>query len=269
MPIHPTAVVDPAAEIHPEADIGPLTVIQGRVRIGRGTRVIAGAFLFGDTELGEDNVIYPGALIGVDPQDMSYKGEKSRLVVGNRNTFREHTEIHRGTAATGETVIGNDGFFMNHCHVAHDCRISDRVIMAGGSLLAGHVHLGERAFLSGNCVVHQFCRIGTLAMFRGLSGASRDVPPYCICDNRGVLRGINVIGMRRAGIPSSDINAVRKAFRTIFMHKGNFAAFVARAEQEANGSPMVATLIEFLRAPTKRGITMGSSTTDPDDGMEG
>ena len=175
MPIHPTAIIDPRAEVDPSAEIGPYVVIDGPVRVGTGTRVLARAYLTGATVIGRDNVIHAGAVIGDAPQLIGFGGGPTPLRIGDRNVIRENCEVHRASTADGATLIGDDNFLMSHCHVGHDSRIGNRVIVATGAMLGGHVEVADQVFISGNCVVHQFVRIGRLALLRGLSRTSRDV----------------------------------------------------------------------------------------------
>jgi len=258
MPIHPTALIDPRAEIHPEADIGPYVVIDGPVQVGRGTRVLAPAVLTGTSEIGEDNEIHMGAIIGHVPQDLAYKGWQSFLKIGHRNIIREHSQIHRGTIEGSTTVIGNDNFLMHHSHVAHNCQIGNHTIIAGGALLAGYVQVEDRAFVSGNCVVHQFVRIGTLAILRGLSRTSRDVPPFCIMDGTHTVRGINVVGLRRVGFDRERIHALRRAFVRLFRQRINLKQAVAELRTEPC-SPDVLYLLDFIQQ-SKRGVCFGPRT---------
>jgi len=255
MSIHPTALVDPLAAIHPEADIGPYVVIDGPVRIGRGTRVLAHAVLTGNTQIGEDNEIHMGAVIGHVPQDVAYKGQQSFLKIGHRNIIREHSQIHRATVEGSATVIGDDNFFMHHSHVAHNCQIGNQTIIAGGALLAGYVQVEDRAFVSGNCVVHQFVRIGTLAILRGLSRTSRDVPPFCIMDGTHTVRGLNVVGLRRVGFDRERIRALRQAFSRLFRQKINLKRAVEELRMEPC-SPDVLYLLDFIQQ-SKRGVCFG------------
>jgi UDP-N-acetylglucosamine acyltransferase len=255
MPIHPTAIIDSHADIHPDADIGPYVVIDGPVRIGCGSRVLAHAVLTGWTEIGEDNVIHMGTVIGHEPQDLTYTGTQTFLRIGHRNIIREHSQMHRGTVEGSATIIGNDNYFMHHSHVAHNCHIGNNTIIAGGALLAGYVQVEDRAFVSGNCVVHQFVRIGTLAMLRGLSRTSRDVPPFCIMDGTHTVRGINIVGLRRAGFSRERIQALRQAFARLFRQRVN----MARAVVELRASPCtpdVDMLLDFI-AQSKRGVCFG------------
>jgi UDP-N-acetylglucosamine acyltransferase len=255
MPIHPTALVDPRAELHPEAEIGPYVVIDGPVRIGRGTRVLAHAVLTGNTEIGDDNEIHMGAVIGHTPQDLAYKGGHSLLKIGHRNIIREHSQIHRGTVEGSATVLGNDNYLMHHAHVAHNCQLGNQTIIAGGALLAGYVQVEDRAFVSGNCVVHQFVRIGTLALLRGLSRTSRDVPPFCIMDGTHTVRGLNVVGLRRAGFTAERIRALRQAFSRLFRQRVNMRRVVEELRQEPC-SPDVLYLLDFIQQ-SKRGVCFG------------
>lgn len=257
MSIHSTAVVDPRAEIDAEAQIGPYVVIEGPVKIGRGTSVMAHAFLTGWTEIGEDNEIHPGAALGDAPQDKAYQGQESYLQIGSHNIFREYVQVHRGTAPGSSTVIGNDNFLMAGAHVGHNCRVDDHVVIASGALLGGYVEVGEHAFISGNCVVHQFVRVGKFSLMRGLSGTSRDVPPYSIVDWQHSVRGLNVVGLKRAGFDERTIRELKEAFRVLFRKGRNLS--LAIKEVEANGvlSPEVSTLLEFVKS-SKRGVCVGA-----------
>lgn len=256
MPIHSTAIIDPRAEIHSEAEIGPYVVIDGAVKVGSGTRVMAYAYLTGWTEIGEDNVIHMGAVIGHEPQDLAYRGWKTHLVIGHRNIIREHTQIHRGTTEGSATVIGDDNFFMHHSHVAHNCQIGNRTIIAGGALLAGYVHVEDQALVSGNCVVHQFVRIGKLALLRGLSRTSRDVPPFCIMDGTHTVRGVNLLGLKRAGYSSERIREIRRAFTRLFRRRINIARAVQELEAEGPSEDVI-YLLQFIRN-SKRGVCFGA-----------
>lgn len=266
MPIHPTAIIDPQADIHPEADIGPYVVIEGRVKIARATKVLAHAFLSGNTEIGENNEIHMGAVIGHVPQDVAYTGAPTYLRIGHRNIIREHSQIHRGTKEGTATVIGDDNFFMHHSHVAHNCQIGNRTIIAGGALLAGYVQVDDRAFVSGNCVVHQFVRIGALALLRGLSRTSRDVPPFCIMDGTHTVRGVNVVGLRRAGFDRERIRAIRTAFTHLFRQKINLKQAVEELNQHPR-SPDVQYLLDFIQQ-SKRGVCFGPRQTGKEEEIE-
>lgn len=257
MSIHPTAVIDGKAEIDSSVEIGPYVVIDGAVKIKRGTRVLAHAYLTGWTEIGEDNEIHPGAALGGPPQDKAYKGQETYLRIGARNIIREHAQIHRGTAAGSATVIGNDNFLMATAHVGHNCVLGDHVILANGALLGGHVSVGNNVFISGNCVVHQFVRIGDYALMRGLSATSRDVPPYAIMDWQHTVRGVNVVGLKRAGFDEPRIRAIRQVFRTLFRGGRNLALAVKEVEGSGRTNSDVLALLEFIKS-SKRGVCVGA-----------
>ena len=258
MSIHPTAVIDSQAEIAAGVEIGAYVVIEGRVRIGHGTRVMAHAYLSGCTEIGEDNEIHPGAALGGAPQDKAYGGQETYLRIGQRNIIREHVQIHRGTAADSATVIGDDNFLMANSHVGHNCRLGNNVVLANGALLAGYVEVGNNAFISGNCVVHQFVRIGEYALMRGLSGTSRDVPPYALIDWQHTVRGVNVIGLKRAGFDEERIRAIRGVFRVLFRKGRNLALAVKEIEKSGRANPDVSALLDFIKT-SKRGVCFGAS----------
>ena len=258
MTIHPTAIIDPAAEIDSEVEIGAYVVIDGRVKIKRGTRVMAHAYLTGWTEIGEGNEIHPGAALGGAPQDKAYHGQESYLRIGANNIIREHVQIHRGTAPGSATIIGNDNFLMATSHIGHNCRLGDNVILANGAMLGGYVDVGNNVFISGNCVVHQFVRIGEYALMRGLSGTSRDVPPYAIVDWQHTVRGVNVVGLKRAGFDEKRIRAIRAAFRILFRQGRNLALAVKEVESSSGANQDVAALLDFIKA-SKRGVCFGAS----------
>jgi UDP-N-acetylglucosamine acyltransferase len=255
VPIHPTAVVDPRATIDPSAELGPYVVVDGPVEIGPRTRVMAHAFLTGRTVVGADNVIHPGAIVGHEPQDLKYAGAPTGCRIGNRNVIREHAEIHRATAPETWTIVGDDNYLMTRSHVAHNCVLGNHTVVASGALLAGHVTVGDQAFVSGNCVVHQFTRIGRLAILRGLSRTSRDVPPFCIMDGTHTVRGVNRVGLRRAGFDAPRIRALVTAFRILFRVRTNLQEALARVEAECR-SPDVDELVAFIRA-ARHGVAMG------------
>jgi UDP-N-acetylglucosamine acyltransferase len=257
MKIHPTAIIDPKAEIESTVEIGPYVVIEGPVTIKGGTRVMAHAYLTGWTEIGERNEIHPGAVLGDAPQDKAYNGAKTYLRIGDENIFRGYVQVHRGTTAGSATVIGNRNFLMATSHVGHNCKLGDDVILANGALLAGYVEVGHNVFISGNCVVHQFVRIGDHALMRGLSGTSRDVPPYAIVDWQHTVRGVNVVGLKRAGFDEKRIRAIREAFRVLFRKGRNLALAIKEVEKSHRANTDVSALLEFIRA-SERGVCFGA-----------
>lgn len=256
MRIHPTAVIDSKADLDSDVEIGPYVVIEGQVRIKRGTRVMAHAYLTGWTEIGEGNEIHSGAILGAAPQDKAYQGEETYLKLGDNNIIREYVQIHRGTVVGSATTIGNNNFLMAASHVGHNCKLDDNIVLANGSLLGGYVEVGNSVFISGNCVVHQFVRIGDYSLMRGLSGTSRDVPPYAIVDWQHTVRGVNVVGLKRAGFDEKRIRAIREAFRVLFRKGRNLALAIKEVEESARANTDVSALLEFIKA-SKRGVCVG------------
>jgi UDP-N-acetylglucosamine acyltransferase len=206
--------------------------------------------------MGPSNIVYEGAVVGGEPQDVGYAGAESRLIIGARNRIREGVTIHRATEAGGETVIGSDCFLMAYAHVAHDCRVGDRVIIANNVALAGHIEIADRAFISGGVVVHQFCRIGRLAMVGGNSKIVQDCLPFVITDgNPGRARGLNLVGLRRAGFKSKDIQNLKQAYRVLL--RSGLKLEAALSEMSAINDPAVDYLASFIRA-SKRGFCHAS-----------
>lgn len=264
--IHPTAVIGRDAELAEGVEVGPFCVLDGHIRIGARTRLLAHVTILGDTEIGADNVIHPNAVIGDEPQDIAYKGGPRRVRIGDRNIIREGVTIHRGSERGEITLVGDSNYFMQNAHAAHDCRIGDSTIIAGGALLAGWVRVDDNALVSGNCVVHQYVHIGRFAMMRGLSRTSRDIPPFCLMDLTHTLRGINAVGLRRAGFAPAGIRALRAAFAELFKARQNLRVALERLEAAGPMTPEVAEMAEFIRR-SKRGVAFGPrSGADNDSG---
>ena len=254
--IHSSSVVGAQVELAAGVEVGPFCLLEGRIKIGARTRLIGHVTILGDTEIGADNVIHPTAVIGDEPQDLAYTGSPRKVRIGDRNVFREGSTVHRGCEQGEITVVGDDNFVMHNAHIAHDCRLGNRIIVGGGTLLAGWVEVGDRALVSGNCVVHQFTRIGRLALTRGGCRMSRDIPPFCIVDGDHTLRAINSIGLRRAGIKREAISALRRAFVALFGERQNLKLAIERLEGSGPLSPEVAELLAFIRA-SRRGVAFG------------
>jgi len=268
--VHPTAVVGREVELAAGVEIGPLCLLDGPIRIGAGTRLIGHVTILGDTQLGTHNVLHPNVVIGDEPQDLTYSGAPRAVRIGNRNVFREGVTVHRGCERGEVTIIGDRNFLMSNSHVAHDCRVGNSAILANGALLGGWVEVGDLAFISGNCVVHQYCRVGRLAMMRGGSRTSRDIPPFCIADYLHTLRGINVVGLRRAGFKSAAIMALRKAYRGLFGERRNLKLAIEELVSQGDVTPEVAELIGFIRT-SKRGVAFGlarGGSAETDDSGE-
>jgi len=258
MAIHSSAVVDPKAELDSSVVVGPYAVIEAGVRIDAGSRVEPHAVISGPTTIGKRNLIGSFASVGGAPQDLSYKGEPTELIIGDDNQIREYASIHRGTPhGSAKTVIGNSNLLMAYTHVAHDCKIGNHVILANVATLAGHVEVGDRASIGGLVAVHQFCRIGTLSYIGGLSGIGLDVPPYVILAgtrNRTRISGINKIGLKRNGFSRESINNLENAFKIIFRSPNLLLKdALEQARVEITDCPEVENLITFFEN-SKRGV---------------
>ena len=256
MAIHPTAVVEPGAQVDPSCEIGPFAVVGPNVVLGPRNVLSAHAIVKGHTTLGEGNRVFPHAVVGEIPQDLKYGGEPTRLVVGNRNTFRECVTINLGTVqGGGVTTIGNGCLFMAYSHVGHDCTVGDSAIIANSVALAGHVLLEDHVHFSGLSASHQFCRIGRLAFVSGLTGVTMDVAPYCtVAGARAELGGMNAVGMQRAGMTEEQIGRVKQAYKILFRSSLGVAEAIAQMEAELGDYPEVAHLVAFVRG-SQRGIT--------------
>lgn len=252
MAIHPTAIVNPKAEIDPTVEVGPYCVIDAHVRVGPGCRLYHGVYLTGWTEIAEACVIHPGAVIGHEPQDVKYKGERTYCRIGRETVIREYVTIHRGTIPESETRIGERCFLLAGSHVAHNCVVGNQVTLINGVLLAGHVEVGDRVTMGGAVGVHQFSRIGELTMIAGNGIVTMDVVPYALVNRDGRISGMNRVGLRRAGFARDEIQEIRQAYRLLFRTRRHFAEAVERT------AAMVQTLagrriVEFLNAPSRRG----------------
>lgn len=252
--IHPTAIVSPLATLADTVQVGAYVIVDGPVALGHGTILRPFAHLIGRVTLGECNDVGSGCVIGDRPQHRGYNGEDTGVTIGNDNVFREHVTIHRGMPnAAGVTRIGSHNYFMAGSHVAHDCSVGNHCTFANGALIAGHVIVEDRVFLSGNSVVHQNCRIGKLALISGVSGASQDIPPFWIIREINRPMGVNVVGMRRSGIPAAEIQAVRAAFKMLYHEHCPVSEAVARMERQYSHIAAVMDVVEFVRV-SKRGV---------------
>jgi UDP-N-acetylglucosamine acyltransferase len=252
--IHPTAVVDPRAVLGEDVEIGAYAVVEGPVHLGRGTVLRPHAVVMGDTRLGEGNVVHPGAVLGAPPQDLKYDGERTRIVIGDRNHFREHVTVHPGTGRGGGlTRIGSGNLLMVGSHVAHDGVVGDSVVLANHVLLAGHVRIGDRAVLNGASALHHFTTVGRLAYVGGLTRITQDVHPFTIVEGHPArVRGANVVGMQRAGFAADDVEVIRDAVFAIFVsEKENSADAMARLEKEHPKIAVLRELLESIRAASK------------------
>ncbi|GBF81566.1 acyl-ACP--UDP-N-acetylglucosamine O-acyltransferase [Aphanothece sacrum] len=260
-PIHPTAVIHPKAELHPTVEVGPYAVIGDKVKIDAQTTIGPHAVIEGPTEIGVGNRIFPSAVIGLEPQDLKYKGAASQVKIGDYNTFREFVTINRATHDDEVTQIGNHNLLMAYVHVAHNGVIEDNVIIANAVALAGHVHIESRAVIGGVLGIHQFVRIGRNAMLGGMSRIDRDAPPFMMVEgNPSRVRSLNLVGLKRSGLTSEDINLLKQAFRLLYVSKITFKEALAQLETLSDNE-YVQYLYQFLQSSTtgekRRGLIPG------------
>jgi UDP-N-acetylglucosamine acyltransferase len=254
--IHPTAVIEPGARLDETVSIGPYCVIGPEVELGGRVELAAHVVVAGRTTIGAETRIFPFASIGHQPQDLKFKGEKSRLVIGRRNIIREHVTMNPGTTGGGMvTRIGDGCLFMVGAHVAHDCTLGDNVIMANNATLAGHVAIGDFAFLGGLSAVHQFVRIGKHAMIGGITGVERDVIPYGqVVGDRARLVGLNIVGLQRRGFSREQIQGLRIAYQMLFGEAGTLAERVDEVAKQFPDIEPVRDVIDFIRSDSQRGL---------------
>jgi len=253
--LHPTAIIDPRAELDSGVEVGPYCVIGAGVKIGRGSKLQSHVAIQGRTTLGEGNVVFPFATVGSVPQDLKYQGEPSELVIGNRNTIREYVSLNPGTAGGGMiTRVGDQNLLMMHCHIAHDCIVGNRNVIANGATLGGHVVIEDFIIVGGLVGIHQFVRIGTGAILGAGSMVSKDVPPYCnATGDRAKLHGLNVEGLKRRGFDKAVIDAIHKAYRIAFHSKLSTAVALTKIKQELPSIPEIDKFVSFI-ADSQRGV---------------
>jgi UDP-N-acetylglucosamine acyltransferase len=250
--IDPTAIIAPQAKLDPTVEVGPYTVIDAGVEVGAHCVIGPHAYLTGLTSIGVRNRFFAGCVIGEAPQDLKYQGTPTRLRIGDDNVFREHVTVHRSTKAGEETTLGSHNFLMAHCHVAHNCQVGNHVIIANGALLGGHVIIADRAFISGNCLVHQFVRVGTLALMQGGSAISKDLPPFTVARGDNGICGLNTVGLRRGGLTAAERLELRQLYHALFRKGIKLGAAVAAAKTRFTSPPSL-VMLDFLRA-AKRGV---------------
>ncbi len=267
--IHPTAIIDSKAELAQDVEIGPYVVVQGRVEIGAGTMVGAHSVLHGHAVIGSRCRIGPAAYVGLEPQHLGYRGEETSLIVGDETVIRETAQLHRSMKPGIEnaTRVGRRCFFMSGSHVGHDCRLEDDIVQASGALLGGHCVVGARVFLGGGCVIHQFVRIGRLAIVGGNEAITQDVPPFGAVRYSG-LRGYNSIGCKRSGLSREAIAGIRAAYGSLHRHRSTPTA-LAEIARQLPMPPEVAELVEFIRT-SRRGVlrslkSRGANSQSPDE----
>jgi len=256
MTAHPTAIIHPGAQVAPSVSVGPYAVIGEAVELGEDCEVMSHVVLGGPTKMGKQNRIFPYASIGLDPQDVKYHGETTRLEIGDGNVFREFVTVHRGTAGGGGvTKIGSHNLLMAYVHIAHDCQLGDRIIMANGASLAGHVEIGDHATLGAFCGIHQFTRIGTHSFLGAYSGVNKDILPYSktTVDRPLTVLGANRIGLERSGLSKADVDELEAAFRLLCRSKLNTTQALEAVEARGFHSEQVKALVEFIKT-SERGV---------------
>lgn len=260
-------MIHPSAQLDSTVRVGPGAVIDEGVRIGAHCVIGPHVYLTGVTIIGSHNQFHAGCVIGDAPQDLKYDGAPTRLRIGDHNVFREHFTVHRATKSDGETVIGSNNFLMAHAHVAHNCVIGDHVIMANGALLGGHAVVQDRAFISGNCLVHQFTRVGTLALMQGGAAISKDLPPFTVARGDNQICGLNAVGLRRAGFNSEQRRELKRLYHALFRGGRNLREAITEA-QTGSVSEAGGTLLAFIAA-SKRGVCSDvGGGTEPESGLD-
>ncbi|HUA37763.1 MAG TPA: acyl-ACP--UDP-N-acetylglucosamine O-acyltransferase [Candidatus Sulfopaludibacter sp.] len=263
--IHPTAIIHPRAKLDSTVQIGPYAVIDEGVELGADCVVGPHVYLTGQTTIGAHNLFHAGCVIGDAPQDLKFKGEPTRLRIGDHNVFREHFTVNRSTKPDAETVIGSHNFLMINAHVAHNCVVGDHVILANGALLGGHVEVQDRAFVSGNCCVHQFTRIGTLALMQGGSAISQDLPPFTVAFRDNQICGLNSVGLRRAGFTSEQRLELKRLYHLLFRSGKGLRDALGEAQKDFS-SDTAKILLDFVTG-AKRGVCadVGRATAESEE----
>ena len=246
--------IHPDAKIAENVVIGPFVTIEADVEIGEGTIVDSGANILSGSRIGKNCHIHSGAVIGGEPQDLKFKGEKTYAIIGDNTTIREFATINRGTASKGKTVIGNNCLIMAYCHVAHDCILHDNIIMSNACQIAGEVEIDDYAVIGGGTLVHQFTHIGRHIMLQGGSHVNKDIPPYAMVGREPITYiGINVVGLRRRGFTAEQLGRIQETYRYIYFSDLNNSDALQRIEQETQDSPERQIIVDFIRQST-RGI---------------
>jgi UDP-N-acetylglucosamine acyltransferase len=252
--MHPTAVVNAKAEIGSDTVIGPYSIVGPNVRIGEGCRVGAHAVIEGHTTIGDNNRIFTGAVVGAEPQDLKFKGGKCRLIIGDNNAIREYATISVSTSEEKSTRIGNDNLLMAYAHVAHDCELRDRIIMANGATLGGHVIVEDKVILGGLTAVHQFVRVGILSIVGGCTKATKDVMPYSMVDGHPArCHGVNFVGLKRSGMAEEARAEIKRVFKIICRSNLNTSQALEKVRAKFDGRSEINRLIEFIEG-SSRGV---------------
>jgi UDP-N-acetylglucosamine acyltransferase len=251
--IHPTAIISPEAQLADDVCVGPFAILEGPVKVGAGCVIHPHARLIGPLTMGRDNQVWSNAVLGGPPQHAGYRNEPTRVEIGDGNVFRESVTVHRGTTASMVTRIGNQNYFMCGSHVGHDCIVGNRCMLVNNALLGGHCIVEDGVIISGNTGVHQFVRLGRLCFLSGVSGASKDVPPFIMQQYINNVVGLNIVGLRRAGFKSEQISALRRLYHIMYLQGLSVPNALAVAEAELGHVDVVQEYIAFVRQ-SKRGI---------------
>ncbi len=256
--VHPSSIVSPGAQLADGVSIGPFCTVGANVRLGANTKLVSHVVVDGHTELGADNTVYPFAMLGGPPQHTAYKGEPTRLEIGDRNLIREHATMNTGTVlGGGVTKVGSDGLYMIESHVGHDCSVGDFVILTKQATLGGHCEVGDYVIVGGLAAVHQRTRVGRHAMIGGLAAVVKDVIPYgSVWGNHAHLEGLNLLGLKRRGFSRETINTMRAAYRLLFADEGTFQERLDDTIETYSFSPEVMEIIDFIRADASRPLCL-------------
>ena len=255
--IHDTAIISETSKLGDNVEIGAYSIIGPNVKISNNTKIHSHVNITGNTSIGTGNEIFPFSSIGTPPQDLKYKGEKNSLIIGDNNKFREYVNINPGTEqGGGVTKIGNNNLFMVYCHVAHDCTVSNNIVLANNVQVGGHVSIQDNAIIGGSCAVHQFSRIGESSMIGGMTGVLSDVIPFGLSlGNRNSLAGLNLIGLRRAKVSNENIRIIQETYNTIFK-SANFRSNIENLNSDIKKNHFVSKIIDFINSDKKRAIAI-------------
>jgi UDP-N-acetylglucosamine acyltransferase len=255
--VHTTAIVEQGAELADGVSIGPFCTVGPKAKLGEGVRLVSHVSVAGNTSIGPRTTIYPFAALGHPPQDLKFKGEDTRLIIGADNVIRESATFHLGTVTgRGQTVVGDKGFFMACSHVGHDCIVGNNVVMGNNTPLGGSAVVEDFVILGGNAAIHQLGRVGKYAFIGGGAPVVGDVIPFGMVDNHGRLHGLNLVGLKRRGFKRETINLLRAVYRELFHGSGQFDDRLARIEKDHSGTPEVKMITDFINAGQKRGLCL-------------
>ena len=255
--IHPTSIINANSKISENVKIGPYCIVGANVELGPNTKLHSHISIKGNTKIGKNNEIFPFVSIGTPPQDLKYKGEKNSIIIGDNNKLREYVNINPGTSHGGTvTKLGDNNLLMVYCHIAHDCNLGDNIVLANNVQVGGHVKIEDSAIVGGSCAIHQFSRIGKLAMVGGMTGVLSDVIPFGLSlGNRNNLIGLNIIGLRRAKISNEDIKLLQNFYDVVFSDQ-NFRSNIEKLEKNIKSNKYVKVIIDFLNSDKKRPISL-------------